>query len=1071
MKEYNVFISYKTQYEDVKTRDSQIAQEIYQHIQSIPGANPFLDTEELYQADGSSDFNDSIFEALASAKIFIYVCTNPYFLRTSYIEGEWTTYLGELNSGRKPKGSIFGIVENIKAEDIPLGLRKFEILTYSSHNMETLKKFVENRLNTLSNGNSPSLGEWKRRKIDEIQAQGPFYSNKNVSLFLKEFLDQEDYRLAYISVDKTYRSGHLLRAEILGLCAEYDVYFFDTVSQAQNVLSNTEIEFEKSSPIIIVNQIYSLEEYNIFRNLLDAYTNCRFVFSAYEGIIHEQPDEALCTIVYAPTNYELDILINAICQDIGYPHSNTLLDQFMLPMYECRHTPELISIVIKQLKRAGGFVDNEYNIFQFYDILDDYLDSKDPNVMDLIYDAVKVCEEKGINRFQKNEVNGSDSSFDFLISHGILDAVRNGYRFACEDYLLYKMADNITSLYGGNSIEYLLNHGLEECLPFCVSIMIQKHNFKPAFDFVQKIQQETIVRLVEFLIVTPNLAQAISEPIVFSAYMKIMYRYIDHGYCRIAKKSIDGLCEYLPEYSKHPEIRQLTMVIDYYLNGVFNDCQNTDSTVYWLYKGLISYYADEYEDAEKAFDQALVMSQDNTSTCHILMNYADLLVDCGKITKLNLLLDRYSHVFSDLQDYENYYIYRGNIALARMNLDDAYDYYKEAYSKILYYYKANTVARICGDLGLVEYYRGNIKEAERYFLKNQSICIDSDNANGIAISRQYLCQLCLMDGRTNDAYGYVAAAHYYAISAHNNWRINQSQFLLDHFLEGFEDRLSLHISAIESIPSPQYHSDCYILLVECMLRSCCKKQKLMNVIEKAEFANQKIKHPLNTEIIRIYKDLLANKEYRCQRELSKYGEYAKRLVDDYSKLKKITVSNKPLPFSKYQELETERLKFLHVSAQHATGIFNFASRQQPTKYVLWERHKSIIDTYAYIDSLKKLETTGEYMIWVLVEKNYNNVIGTIDLNYESNYGGVEFGIILSDFYWNKGYGSEALTRIFDFSRTKLQLDKLFGVCVRGNRRSDQLMIRNGFVYEKTIDNYHDIKGMVDHCGYFYVKKL
>lgn len=1071
MKEYNVFISYKTQYEGVKTRDSQIAQEIYKQIYSIPGATPFLDTEELHQADGSSDFSDSIFEALASAKIFIYVCTNPHFLRTSYIEGEWTTYLGELNSGRKPKGSIFGIVENVKSQDIPLGLRKFEMLTFSPRNLETLKKFVENRLNTLHKENSPSLSEWKRLKIDEIQAQGPFYRNNNVSLFLKEFLDQEDYRFAYISVDKKYRSGHLLRAEILGLCAEYDVYFFDTVSQAQNILSNTEIEFENSSPIIVVNQIYSLEEYKILNNLLDVHTNCRFVFSTYEGIIREQLDEALCTIVHAPTNYELDNLINAICQDIGYPHSNTLLDQFMLPMYEGFHTPELISVVIKQLKRAGGFVDNEYNIFQFYDILDDYLDSKDPNIVDLIYDAVEVCVEKGINRFQRKEVNGSETSFDFLISHGVLDSVRNGYLFACEDYLLYKMADNIISQHGGKSIDYLLNHGMEQCLPFCVSIMIQKHSFKPDFAFVQQIPQETIERLVEFMIITPNLAQAISEPMVFSAYLKIMYRYIDHGHCRIAKSSIDYLYKYSPNYLNHPEIQQLTMVIEYYLNGVFNDCNNTESTEYWLYKGLISYYADEYEDAEKSFDRALEMSQDNVCTCHILMNYADLLVDCGKIKKLNLLLDRYFYIFSDLQDYENFYIYRGNIALARMNLDDAYDYYKEAYSKILSYYKANTVARICGNLGLVEYYRGNIGEADRFFLKNQGICMDSDNANGIAISRQYLCQLCLMDGRTDDAYAYVAAALYYAVSAHNNWRINQTQFLLDHFMEGFEERLPSHISAIESIPSPQYHSDSYVLLVECMLRSCCEKQQLVNIIEKAEIANQKIDHLLNTEIIRIYKNLLDNQEYRCQRELTKYAEYAKRLVEDYSKLKKTTVSNKPLPFSKYQELETERLKFLHVSAQHATGIFNFASRQQPTKYVLWERHKSIIDTYSYIDFLKKLETTGEYMIWVLVEKNGNNVIGTIDLNYEANYEGVEFGIILSDFYWNKGYATEALTRIFDYARAELHLDKIFGVCVRGNRRSDQLMIRNGFVYEKTIDNYHDIKGMVDHCGDFYVKKL
>ena len=406
-----------------------------------------------------------------------------------------------------------------------------------------------------------------------------------------------------------------------------------------------------------------------------------------------------------------------------------------------------------------------------------------------------------------------------------------------------------------------------------------------------------------------------------------------------------------------------------------------------------------------------------------------------------------------------------------MNTDEAYEYYTEAYDKILSYYNANTVARICGNLGLVEYYKGNFKEAEKFFLKNQNICIDSGNANGIAISRQYLCQLRLMEGRNDEAFSYIAAAFYYAKSAHNNWRINQTYFMLDHFSEGFEDRIPSHLADIESIPSPQYHSDSYILLLECLLRSCCPKELAIEIIEKAEEANKKIDHTLNTEIVRFYKNLLNGQKYQVDQELVQYAEYANRLVCNYLKGVRISVSNKPLPFSKYRELETDRLKLLHVSAHHAPGIFSFASRQQTTKYVLWDRHESIIDTYSYIDFLQKLETSGEYMIWVLVEKASNSVVGTVDLNYESAYGGVEFGIILSDFYWGKGYATEVLTRVFDYSRTDLKLDEIFGVCVRGNRRSAQLMLRNGFVYEKAIDNYHNIKGMVDHCGDFYIKKL
>ena len=1071
MKEYNVFISYKTQYQGIKTRDSQIAQEIYQQLKSIAGVQPFLDTEELYKADGSSDFSATIFEALSTAKFFIYICTNPDFLRTPYIEGEWTTYLGELNSGRKPKGSIFGIIEDVNTEDIPLGLRKFEMLTFSPHNVEMLKKFVETRLRSFQGHSNITPDEWKDLRISEIKAEAFLYRNNNVSLFLDEFLAQEDCRLAFLWVDRKYHSSSLLRAEVLSLCTEYDVYFFDTVAQMKGILKNTRIVSEEKQPLIIVNQVYSSEEYTRIEDLIAFHSNCRFICAAYEGVVRDRFGYAFSTQIHAPTNFELDMLVNTICQDIGYPHSNTLLDKFMLPMYESFRTPELISIVIRQLKDTQTVTDSTYSALLFYEILDDYLDSLDPQVTELIYNAVEICTEKGINRFLKKEVGGTDAAISVLVNHGILDSVRNSYLFSCEDYLSYKMADNIIATYGAKSIEYLLGHDLEMCIPFCISIMIQKYRYKPAFHFLQKIQQEHVEKLIEFLITSSSLSKIITVPNCFSAYLKILYRYIDHGYCHVAQNSINRLCENAPEYAKHMEIRQLRMIIHYYLNGIFDDCGNTESMVYWMYKGLICYYADEYEEAEKSFEQALQLSDSNKSTCYILMNYADVLVDCGKICKLNTLLDKYFYIFSDLQDYENYYIYRGNVALAQMNLADAYEYYSESYSKIISYYKANTVARICGNLGLVEYYRGHSKRAEQFFLKNHNICLDSSNANGIAISRQYLCLLRLMEGRIDEAYAYIAAAIYYAAMAHNNWRIHQARFLIDHFSDGFEDQLPTHIAAIESIPSPQYHSDSYILLLECMLRSCCGKQLIMEVIERAEVANKKVDCSLNSEIIHIYKDLLTNQVYRSNWELSIYAEYAEKLVCNYMEGKKISVMNKPLPFSKYHEMETERLALKHISRQYAAGIFGFSSRQQPTKYVLWERHKTIMDTYSYIDFLQKLEITGEYMIWILIEKKSNSVIGTIDLNYEPDYNGVEFGIILSDFYWHRGYAGEALCRILEFARTELSLNEIIGVCVNGNRSSEKLMMRNGFIFEKTIEDYHNINGLMDKSGKVFKKKL
>lgn len=1078
MREYNVFISYKTQYNGKKTKDSEIAQEVYNKISVIDGVYPFLDVEELHNAKGSSDFGDSIFEALSTAKIFIYVCTNAEYLRTPYIESEWTTYLGELNSGRKPRGSIFGITENIRMEDIPVGLRKFEMIPFSQENLCTLVKFISNRITILSEKrNSVSAIEnWMMLRQEEIEKQEFLYRNTNVSIFLDEFLEQHEYSRAFIRLDKKYRNSVLFHAEVLRLREENNVLFFDSFTEARRVLAEYIGRIEdpmdgSKRTLVFIEQLQSTNEYRDFERLANYFPKCKFICAAYEGVVRCRLGAVFSTIIHMPNNHEMDILIHTICQDIGYPCSNALIDQFMLPVYEDFRTPVLIGLVIRQLKENQITSYDGYNELLFYELLDDYLDSLDSEVSDLIFQAVEICSEKGINYFLKKEIGENDLAFALLEKYGILESARNGYVFSCEDYLIYKTAENIALNHGTKCIEYLLNHDLEECIPFCISIMIQKYNSQIPFRYLGKLRAETIERLLDLFLISPQLPEIIEQLRCFDVFCVLLYRYLDRGYSQIVRDAIDNLCKMVYSYTEHMEIRQLRMIANYYIDGTYEDCENKESVDYWIYKGLIHYYADQYDDAETAFEQALHMSQDKQTLCRILMNYVDVLVDTGKIFRLNSLLDEYQYIFYNLQEYENYYIYKGNVSLARLNIQDAHEYYAEALNKMQSYYKANTVARIYGNLGLVEYYRGNPLVAEKYFQKNQDICLDSANANGIAISRQYLCLQKLFEERFDEAYSYISAAMYYARRANNSWRINQIHFMIDHFFDPFDENISEYIADIERIPSPQYHSDSFIMLIECMLRRCSQKEKIMSVISRAKQANLRVDCKLNEEIISIYQNLLNQIPTREPQELKVYLEYAKRLVTNYSLGRKMYVTCKPLPFSKYCEFESERLSFKHISGQYASGIYDFASRTQPTKYVLWKRHEDLVDTYSYIEYVQRLETSGEYMLWVIVEKNGEKVIGTIDLNYEEDYNGVEFGIMLSDFYWHKGFADESLKRIIRFAEMELNLSKLVGVCVNGNNSSQKLMERNGFVYNMAIEDYHNISGLPDRRGLMFIRQL
>lgn len=146
-KEYNVFISYKRTADSGKTVDSEIALAIYEKLHSVKGLVPFLDVKEMPYGIGGSDFTDTIFAALDTAKAFVFVCTQPNFLDTPYIATEWKAYTEELASGRKPHGSVFGVVENVNPTDIPLRLRYgVELLSNSPEELNRLVTYLKTRL-------------------------------------------------------------------------------------------------------------------------------------------------------------------------------------------------------------------------------------------------------------------------------------------------------------------------------------------------------------------------------------------------------------------------------------------------------------------------------------------------------------------------------------------------------------------------------------------------------------------------------------------------------------------------------------------------------------------------------------------------------------------------------------------------------------------------------------------------------------------------------------------------------------------------------------------------------------
>ena len=71
--EDNVFISYKATENGLRTPDAAIAEELYNNLSKCEGIRPFWDREELKNGQENADFGKSIYAALESAKIFVFV--------------------------------------------------------------------------------------------------------------------------------------------------------------------------------------------------------------------------------------------------------------------------------------------------------------------------------------------------------------------------------------------------------------------------------------------------------------------------------------------------------------------------------------------------------------------------------------------------------------------------------------------------------------------------------------------------------------------------------------------------------------------------------------------------------------------------------------------------------------------------------------------------------------------------------------------------------------------------------------------------------------------------------------
>lgn len=166
-------------------------------------------------------------------------------------------------------------------------------------------------------------------------------------------------------------------------------------------------------------------------------------------------------------------------------------------------------------------------------------------------------------------------------------------------------------------------------------------------------------------------------------------------------------------------------------------------------------------------------------------------------------------------------------------------------------------------------------------------------------------------------------------------------------------------------------------------------------------------------------------------------------------------------FAGFKELKTKRLVLRRLRQSDASDFYRFAGSEAVTRYMLWKPHKSMEESEASIHKALIRYGEGKYYRWGISLRETDILIGIIDLlGFSEEENSCTFAYMLSEEFWGKGYGTEALKAVFDFAFAKLELSVVEADHFGSNGASGAVMRKAGMKYIGTEPGKYEKNGIV-----------
>jgi ribosomal-protein-alanine N-acetyltransferase len=1082
---YDVFISFKNNDENGgQTKDSAIAVKLYNYLVE-KGLSVFFSNVTLEER-GKSEYSVAIDEALDTSKCLIVVSCKPEHINAKWIRYEWESFVNDIRSGIKSRAEVFVFYDDMDITDLPRALRLKQSFNASDGNsFERLYNFINNFLsdNNAANENvvmpagkddTFSAYDLMLKKLDEMSVfRETYYERECVSHHFRNIMDS-DSRYNVFSIDDMVNITPVFYHEIASLLEnKKSVLWFANVNEFvkyKNKIDNS-INHDKETPLyLFVDYVYSLKEFEDLYHFVQKYSNVT-LFTASR--IFEEIEECYPKIAFyeikAMDDDELEKVIESYCRENKYTESASLFDKFRSPLNVNFRNPGFVKIIILGMKQNPSI---SHDSLTLYKAVESYLKNVTPNSGIFLDTVVEAAIAHKTYRIPLDKLKGFENEILIFSSLGIIENMDNNIFFINTDCFQYLIALHLISS-GGENSKSCLSGFLSDCEPFFIKILYDSGGDLLINECKMCQGKEKLVFL--FL----NDESALKKLYTLKEFHLVMLDIVkyftetaSYDYSAGLLSLFDGNIVSSDEFYKRYCAEKL--LLHYWRDGRL--CEQTgdiDDSHYMHYIGYIKYCMDKYQEASQYLEKALSMIDESSPYyIQVFLNYVESLMDSGDLHKVKKLLSEIRLRTVSPMNKISLDILRGNLYLHEIDFETAENFYLEALKTAYSIYDKRGLAKANGNLSVLYTYWGKYSEAEKYVMENIKISQKCRDYHGISISHQLYAELLLIQGMYEEAFKHYSYSFFFSKAVNNRWRYLHTLWHINLFANTRQISVSQMESELLNIDSVQYKAQSYLTIALNLTPGGADDNGVQEYLTKAKNYAVDAGDSLLCSVIESVNTFLKGEDGKTPFELKLYcngfAGLVKTLVDSENG---INSAKCPLPFYKFRELTTERLDLVYISENDADDIFDYSSRNLPTRFVTWSKHKKISDTLAFISEIKDKEIEGNLYIWGIRLKSSRKVIGTIEFLFNEKENDIEIGIIISDDYWKMGYAYESLHRIIEFIKTGFDIKRIIGICFTANKASAKMMIKQGFVLKETIPDYHDKPGIQDKSGQKYILLL